>query len=94
MDMAAQSGCIFEKVTAKNIKILPSEKEAETVRTTMRVHANGLQELKGFVELMTERSDRIFCFEAEGTRVYTYEAFQRNIKAVQRMGTLSLMIFL
>lgn len=94
MQMAADSGCLFEKISAKNIRIRPHEKDAEVSRTTMRVHASELQALKGFVTLLTERSDRIFMFEAEGARVYEYEAFQRRIRAHQRTGTLSLIIFL
>lgn len=94
MDMAVQSGCMFEKLTARNVKIQPVEKEADVVRTTIRVHANEKQNLVNFAALLSERSDRVFVYEAEGSKVYVYEAFQRQIKAMMRSGTLSLIIFL
>lgn len=94
MGMAVESGCQFEKLRARNIKILARQKEAEVNRLTLRVFANDLQSMKGFTTLLSERSDRIFMFEAEGSRVYEYEAFGRRIRAHQRTGVLSLIIFL
>lgn len=94
MGMAAEAGCVFEKIRATNIRLLPREKDIEVSRLAVRVHADNIQALKSFDALLMERTDRMFKFEAEGSLVYEYEAFGRKLRAFQRSGVLSLIIFL